>query len=168
MTEYQASSSLAFHAIFHESRACDLEPISVTTETRAGLRVHVVFSNIAETLKVIESVTTLAAGLPATIALLVPIIVPYPLPLNEPPVSLEFLCRRISELVERVGSEVDFDAYVYLCRDPTETILAVLGPHSLVMIGTTRRPRLWFFNKSERMARELRNRGHEVILTYCS
>jgi hypothetical protein len=56
---------------------------------------------------------------------------------------------------------VALEAYVYLCRNPIETVLEILSPHSLVMIGTRHR---WPFSKSRRFARELRKRGHDVVL----
>ena len=125
------------------------------------MRINVLFTDYAETLEALKSVTALTAGLPAEVTLLVPVTVPYPLLLEEPPVPLGFVCRRITELAASVTGDADFGAYIYLCRNPAETILKALRPHSLVMVGVRRR---WFFNKSKRFARKLRSQGHEVIL----
>jgi hypothetical protein len=49
---------------------------------------------------------------------------------------------------------------MYLCRDSSETLLAVLKPRSLVVIGGRRR---WWPTREERLAKKLRGAGHEVI-----
>ncbi|HET9216567.1 MAG TPA: hypothetical protein VFR18_06285 [Terriglobia bacterium] len=162
---YSAAPSLAFRAVFEQSRACGLVPIPI--EVLPGedgkLKVHVVFTNAAETLHALKCAASLCASLPAAITLLLPLTVPYPLPLEESPVALDFICRRISELVGAVGATSGFTAYVYLCRNPIETVLKVLGAHALVMIGLRHR---WSLGKSRRMARILRQNGHEVVLAF--
>ena len=157
----EGTSSLAFRAVFHEANACSLRPvIPFPVDNPRRLRIHVLFTEMRETLAALRSAAALSSGMPAELALLVPLTVPYPLPLDAPPVPLEFACRRIGELVAEVTMEIE--AYVYLCRDPYLTIADALSPHSLVVIGTSRR---WLFNKSKRMARKLRRQGHDVVLT---
>jgi len=154
------TTELAFRAVFHESEACGLQPVSQDPVNESGqLRVYVLFTEMHETLVALQSAVALSAGLPSEIALLVPVLVPYPLPLEEPPVSLGFLCRRITQLASAVAMEID--AYVYLCRDPAMTIAEALGRDSLIVIGRRKR---WLLERSPRIARKLRRLGHHVVL----
>ena len=162
MERSSISGGLAFKAIFNGSRACGLQPI---TDNNLGddkpLRIHVLFTSTEETLDALTSAAALSSGCSAQIALLVPLIVPYPLPLEEPPVSLAFACRRITDLASSIPAETELEAYIYLCRNAVQTMLQVVLPHSLVLIGMHGR---WFFSRSKRIARKLRAQGHEVVL----
>lgn len=61
-----------------------------------------------------------------------------------------------------VGSiDADLDGHIYLCRDRLQTFLHVLRAHSVTVLGVSKR---WFFSSSERLARALRRRGHQVIV----
>lgn len=154
---------LAFRAVFHESEACGLQPISQPPVEDSGrLRINVLFTEMRETRAALDSAVALSTGLPAQIALLVPIAVPYPLPLEEPAVPLGFLCRRITQLAVAVTMELE--AYVYLCRDPAVTIAEVLSPESVVIVGRRKR---WLFARSPRLARKLRHLGHHIVLADC-
>lgn len=156
-------SSLAFRTIFEGTKASALEPlIEVPSAANGRLRLNVLFTNHAETLAALKSAGSMSAGLEAEIALLVPLIVPFPLPLEDPPVPLAFACRRISELVGSAQPNTNVEAYVFLCRDSAEAILKALRPHSLVLIGTRGR---WFLSRSQRLARKLRAAGHQALLT---
>jgi hypothetical protein len=55
----------------------------------------------------------------------------------------------------------EIEAYVYLSRDPQQAIMDTLSPASLIVLGSRHR---WLFEKSRRIARKLRRRGHRVIL----
>ena len=154
---------LAFRAVFREAEACGLQPVSQAPATDSGrLRIYVLFTEMRETLVALQSAAALSTGLPAEIALIVPLLVPYPLLLEEPPVPLGFLCRRITQLAAAVTTEIE--AYVYLCRDPASTIAAALRPQSLVVIGRRNR---WLFGRSRRVARKLQHLGHHVVLADC-
>jgi hypothetical protein len=117
------------------------------------------FTDMSETAAALQSAAKLSTDLSARIVLLVPLTVPHPLPLERPPVSLEFICRRIRELAAGVTTEID--AYVYLSRDPQQAIMDVLSPASLIVLGSRHR---WIFERSRRIARKLRRRGHRVVL----
>jgi hypothetical protein len=159
----EGTISLAYRAVFDETRTCSLEPVGAVgddpTEESGRFFIYVLFTEMRETRAALRSAESLSTGLPAALALLVPLTVPYPLPLNRPPVPLDFAARRIAELADAVTMKIR--AYVYLCRDPEKTIQDALNPHSVVVIGTGLR---WYFNKSERMARKLRRQGHDVVL----
>jgi hypothetical protein len=156
----EGTISLAYRAVFDDAKTCNLEPLGADSNAEPDeLFIYVLFTEMRETRAALHSAAALSAGFPAALALLVPLTVPYPLPLERPPVPLGFASRRIAELAEAVTMEIR--AYLYLCRDPEQTILDALNPHSVVVIGTGRR---WYFNKSERMARKLRRHGHDVVL----
>jgi hypothetical protein len=86
-------------------------------------------------------------------------VVPYPLPLEHPPVAAEFTERALSQLAS--GQELEVTIKVYLCRDRNETIRRALTPDSFVVIGTQKR---WWLNRDKMLARLLRRDGHSVIV----
>jgi hypothetical protein len=129
-------------------------------EAQPTLNIVVVFTSVVATLAALKTAGNLAVRLDARIMLLAPQVVPYPLPLNNPPVSLEWNERRLRLIAGQ--SQVETTLHVYLCRDRWQTLENVLSPHSLVVLGG---PRLWWSTPESRLARKLRQAGHEVILT---
>jgi hypothetical protein len=126
------------------------------------LEVNVVFTNPAATAAALQRAESLAQDLGAVIRLRAAIVVPPQLPLDEPPVSIAFTERLLANLVSRleaVGFERAVDLYV--CRDWQETLLQVLNPESLVVIGSSRR---WWPTAENRLVKELRSKGHRVIV----
>ncbi len=124
------------------------------------LNMAVVFTSTAATVAALKKAGALAESLSARITLVVPQIVPFPLPLESPPVLLEFSERRFRQIAE--DSPVETTVQIYLCRDRNETLRAVLAPRSLVVVGGRRR---WWHTAEQRLARQLRRAGHEVIFT---
>ena len=133
-------------------------------KTGAKLDVSVVFTSVDATLAALKAAGNLlgnrASSLGGHITLIVPQIVPYPLPLTRPPVPVDFTERRLRVIAS--DCRVDTSICVYLCRDPLETLKAVLKPHSLVIVGSRKR---WWPTTEKRLAAKLRNAGHEVIVT---
>jgi hypothetical protein len=123
------------------------------------LDVAVVFTSADATIAALKKAGALASSLSARILLLVPQIVPYPLPLESPPVLIDFSERRFRMIA--IESPVETIVRVFLCRDRLETLSMVLKPHSLVVVGGRRR---WWPTSEERLAKRLRRAGHEVIL----
>jgi hypothetical protein len=123
------------------------------------LNISVVFTSEPETLRALKTAASLAASLGGRITLVVPEVVSYQLPLNEPPVKQEWMEKRFSEFVSR--TPVETAVRFYLCRDRDQTLARVLKPHSLVVIGGRSR---WWPTPETRLARRLRRLGHEVIL----
>jgi hypothetical protein len=135
-------------------RARAAEPVfenSLARESRQDLQIYVVFTDVAATKAAIRTAAALARELSARLVLLIAKIVPWPLPLETPPVSAEFTARMVSQIA---GDQDDLTARVYLCRDPVAAIRNALEPGSLVVIG----------EKKHRLVRPLRQDGHEVIL----
>jgi len=124
------------------------------------LEITVVFTSAPATTAALKKAGALASKLRAHVTVVVPQIVPHPLPLESPPVLLDFSERRFAEIAK--ASPVDTMVRLYLCRDPLETIKAALRPHSLVVIGGRWR---WWPTPEKRLARKLRREGHEVIFT---
>jgi hypothetical protein len=56
---------------------------------------------------------------------------------------------------------VETSVHIYLCRDRLEVLRSVLKPRSLVVLGG---PKRWWPTPERRLARKLRQSGHEVIL----
>jgi hypothetical protein len=140
--------------------AAGLPTLPTGVEAETGLNISVVFTEEKSTLAALKKAGDLAARLGAHVTLLVPQIVPYPAPLTSPPVLIEFSERHFREIASQ--SPVGTTVHLYLCRDPWEILLAVLPPHSLVVLGGRKR---WWPSTESRLARHLQRAGHEVIFT---
>jgi hypothetical protein len=123
------------------------------------LRLNVLFTTPRETQFALRRAAELSTGLNAEILLIVPQIVPFPLDLDNPPVPLDFASEQLCALVESI--DADLDGHIYLCRDRLQTFLHALRTNSITVLGLRRR---WFLSKSERLARALRQSGHQVII----
>ncbi len=129
-------------------------------ESDPKLEISVVFTSVDPTLAALKEAGHLAAGLGGRITLIVPQIVPYPLPLASPPILVDFNERRLRVIASHC--RVETRVSIYLCRDSFETLQSVLKPHSVVVIGSTKQ---WWLGAEKRLARKLRRRGHQVIVT---
>lgn len=125
------------------------------------LNISVVFTSLESTLSALKEAGKLASSLDARIKLVVPQVVPYPLPLETPPVLLEFSENRFRVMASE--SPVETSVQIYLCRDRLETLISVLKPGTLVVVGGRRRRWPWWPTKDERLARKLRRTGCEVM-----
>src|ERR1017187_7688461 len=82
-------------------------------------------------------------------------------PLDKPPVSVRFTERLLSDLVCRLELDAfEPSVHLYLCRDQVETLLQVLSPNSLVVIGGRKH---WWPTAERRVAKALRSKGHRVV-----
>ena len=98
-------------------------------EADQELNITVVFTSVDSTLAALKEAGALANSLGARIRLVVPQVVPYPLPLESPPVLVEFNENRFRVMASE--SPVETSVQVYLCRDRFETLTSVLNPGSL-------------------------------------
>jgi len=114
----------------------------------ASLEVVVLHTTIPETLAALKTAARLADGLAARIRLLVIQVVPYPLPLDRPPVALPFTQRRFHTMAEGVAIETHVD--IHLVRDRDLALASLLEPYSTVVTGGKR-------------LKSLERAGHEVI-----
>ena len=150
--------SLVFERILAPGSACPERP--ETRQTDARLDVAVIFTAVDPTIAALKQAGALAGRLNARIILLVPQVVPYPLPLESPPVLVEFNESRLRLLARE--SPVETAVRIYLCRDRLQTLETVLDPHSLVVVGGRKR---WWPTEEKSLATKLRRGGHEVIYT---
>jgi len=131
---------------------------TIREEAERKLNVAVVFTSVESTLLALKEAGTLANSLSARITLMVPQVVPYPLPLESPPVLVEFNEQRFRVIASE--SLVETAVQIYLCRDRLEMLLGTLSPNSLVVIGGRKK---WWPTTEKLMARRLRQAGHKVI-----
>jgi hypothetical protein len=120
----------------------------------------VIFTSFDATTAALKMAAALASCLRARITLLVPEVVPYPLPLENPQVVLEFSQKRLGEVISDIPVETTIRHY--LCRDRLVTLSAVLKPGSIVVIGARKK---WLPTREKTLARRLRRFGYDVILT---
>jgi hypothetical protein len=119
----------------------------------------VIFTDLDATKGALNTANDLARDLDTRIVLLVPHVVPYPLPLENPPVSAEFTRRALSQLA--VEQKLEVTIKVYLCRDRNDAVRRALKPDAFVVIGTRKR---WWPHGERMLARLLRRDGHSVFL----
>jgi hypothetical protein len=122
------------------------------------LEVVVLFTTLPATQSALRSAAKLADGLSAKIRLLVPSVVPYPLPLNQPPVSPQVLGRKLRDLAQQ--AEVPCTIDIRLCRDRWDAVGQALSARSLVVIG--QKPHWWQRSERKLVDRLLRD-GHQLV-----
>lgn len=125
-----------------------------------NLEVRVIFTDPRGTIAALKTAGTLAAGLGASIKLIAAQAVPYAYPLDRPPVNIGFTERLLSETCHQVQGALETTVRLYFCRNRVETLLRVLAPNSLVVIGGRKG---WWPTAERRLARTLRSKGHQVV-----
>ena len=88
-------------------------------------------------------------------------IVPFPCPLDQPPVSKEFSEGRLRDLLAE--SQLPGSAQVFYARSWFDGFCHVLEPKSLVILGTKKR---WWRTREEKLAGALMKAGHQVMLLH--
>jgi hypothetical protein len=152
----QNNMSLAIEKILVPATGHPTRPIGAEADQK--LNISVVFTSVDSTLEALKEAGNMANSLGARIMLVVPQMVPYPLPLETPPVLVEFNENRFRVLASE--SPVETSVQIYLCRDRFETLTSVLKPGSIVVLGGRKR---WWPTKEENLARQLRRAGYEVL-----
>jgi hypothetical protein len=114
----------------------------------------VVFTGSAYTSGALSLVSRLAAR----ISIVAAHVVPYPLPLLDPPVDPAFLEQRLLSLA--LGSGADATVQIYLCRDRAETLDRILPAGATVVIGGRRH---WWRTAEQRLARALAHHGRNIF-----
>lgn len=123
----------------------------------SSLEVVVLHTEPKETLRALKMAADLAHGL-APIRLLAVQVVPYPLSLDAPQVSAEFLERRFLGITR--DAAVDAVVDIRLGRDAGPVIECGLSPRSVVVLGGRRRH---WPTATTRLARRLERLGHQVV-----
>jgi len=86
-------------------------------------------------------------------------VVPFPCPLDQPPVNKEFAERRLQQLMEDTGLECH--AQVVYTRDRFEGFCRALERKSVVVLATKKR---WWPTRESTLGRFLTRGGHQVML----
>src|SRR5215472_16987705 len=134
-------------------------PESAFPELGAKLELQLVFTGFAAVKGALYWATQYARDLGARITILAAQVVPYPLPLEKPPVDVRLLERDLCALA--AAQPVETAIQIFLCRDVWETIRNALPPESTVIVGG--RKRWWWPRGEQRFAGLLRRDGHRVI-----
>lgn len=128
----------------------------------SNLKLRVIYTSPKATKAGLKVASELARDLSATLELLVPQVVPYPRPLNEPTKAGAFTEIFLSRLVSDCAAEVEVK--VLLCRDREETIPHFLPSESIAVIG---RHGSWGRDAFSGLIRAVRRYGHHVIVVDC-
>jgi hypothetical protein len=123
------------------------------------LSVFVVYTSFNWTLKALEKALEIARPLGANIVVVAAQVVPFPLPLDRPPVPMEFVIRCFEEKANELPDGTQISAY--LCRNPMEALKRILSPHCPVVIGIKKR---WWPTHDGRLARKLIRAGYNLTL----
>jgi hypothetical protein len=102
---------------------------------------------------------TLAQGLSASIRVLAPQVVPYPLSLDAPQVSSAWAMRQFRTLAE--DAHVDSRVEVLLCRDRLDALRSALPAASLVVVCS--KGSRWWPSADKKLVAQLRDLGHQVV-----
>ena len=132
---------------------------SAESERGPNARIYVIFTDIVGTKAALFAATRLAHGLDLPLLLLAARRVPYPLPLEEPPFSVEFTERAMCSLVSNLDAEIAVQ--ILLCREPEEALRDALRPEALVVIG---KGKGWWRSRYRNLARRLRADGRHPVL----
>ena len=125
------------------------------------LEVNVIFTTERDTLAALEAAGKLAQNLEARLNVIAAQVVPLAFPISSPPVSLSFTLRRLKDLAcQGAQGDLETSIQLYLCRDKRQTLLKVLRPGALVVIGG-KKP--WWPSRAARMAKMLEQNGYRVI-----
>src|SRR5207247_196821 len=108
--------SLAIEKILAPATGRPSRPIGEEADQR--LNISVVFTSVESTLAALKAAADLANSLGARIMLVATQLVPYPLPLESPPVLVEFNENRFRVIARQ--SPVETSVQIYLCRDRLE------------------------------------------------
>lgn len=126
------------------------------------LEINVIFTRKEETAAALRAAESLARELGACIRLRAGIVVPLQLPLEQPLVSVPFVERMLSDLVEQSRADgVEHTVHLYICRDWIDALFQSLKPNSIAVIGGRKR---WLRTPESRLEHALRAHGNRVVM----
>jgi hypothetical protein len=132
-----------------------------TVQDEGKLEIAVLFTSAKATLAAIETAAALMKGLEGRLSLIGAQTVPYPLPLDKPPVSLAFNTKRLLEVAANSRLDIDISVQVCVCRCRSAMLLTLLRPGSMLVIGGRK---TWWPTWERKLAKELRRDGLDVVL----
>ncbi len=135
------------------------KPISLIKGVNPKVRpsVYVIFTSIDWTLKALEKAGELAKPLDANIVVVALQVVPFPLPLDRPPIPTEFIVKNFEEKANEFPEKTRVIAYS--CRNPIEALKRILHRNSPVVIGVRKR---WWPMHEKRLAQKLLAAGYQI------
>jgi hypothetical protein len=107
----------------------------------------------------LNHIAALGGELGANVRLIDAHVVPFPVPVAKPTVSVEFLDQRLYAAAEELRLPVRME--LLLTRDRLDAFRKALEPGSLVVIATRG---WWWFSAEKRLARSLSKAGYDVML----
>jgi len=125
------------------------------------LEIVVLFTSVELADAALKKAEELAAGLEVKIRLVRAQIVPYSLPVEKPPISLDHLINELETISRSCSQEVV--GQIVLARNLEAVLRTALKPHSIVVLASHRR--LWR-TKEEHLKNLCVKDGHEVVLCY--
>jgi len=124
-----------------------------------GFEVGVLFSSPSETLRALKIAQSMAAELDARISLIYVQVVPYPLPLDRPPVDVDILSQRLRSVADHARMPIEIR--IFFGRDVLDTLKHTLDPETVLITGSERPG---WLSSEQRMIKRLLKQGHSVIL----
>jgi hypothetical protein len=132
------------------------------TRSAEPFEINVIFTDHEATAAAVKASESLARGLADCIRLRAAIVVPLQLPLDQPLVSMEFFQQVLRQVAGQPGLDgLQRSIHLYVCRDWVDTLLEILKPDSVVVMGVRKS---WFPKAENRLARALRKKGVRVVL----
>ena len=132
---------------------------------RQTLDIVVLYTSVKLAAAALERAEELAQGMELRVRLVCTLIVPYPLPVEQPQVNLEHLKSELEKVSQRYCLEIQGE--IVLARDMQTALKSALKPKSIVVLASRRR--LWstlWPTKEVRLWTECIKAGHEVVLCY--
>jgi hypothetical protein len=123
------------------------------------LEIVVPFTTPSLTQAALRRAEALGSGLNAHVRLVKLQVVPFPLELDHPPVSVEFLGNQLASMSCQLATVRE----IYLTRELASALSAALKPNSLAVLTSKWRP---WKTRQEKLAAELRRAGHDVLIRY--
>ena len=122
-------------------------------------KIYVIFTCHENTIPALRIAGALAERWNARIVVIAPKPVPFPRDVADPDVATEFHERELTESLRQCC--VEASVTVFLCRNRAEALVAILPPHSVVVLGVRRR---WWRTAEEHIATTMRRAGHDVVI----
>jgi hypothetical protein len=124
-----------------------------------GLPLTIPYTSTDMARQALRAAENLSRGLNVSVRLVAVQIVPFPCPVNRPPVALH----HIAGPLERLAAEADIpvEVNIVLARDATAGYLEVLPHDSLVLMAARKR---WWPTREMRLARRLARARHSVVV----
>jgi len=129
----------------------------IVTITNQGTT-HVLATSLEGTRAALATAVPLTRGARSRLVVIVPRVVPYPIPLDNPVDSTVFLEKRYRALMEEAGGEGDVT--VCLCRRPLD-VIRLLPPGATVVLGGSAGH--WLPSRDERFEHHLHRLGYHVV-----